>query len=94
MAPLVELPTGWATRPTTITRTARRRGGQRQWATRPTTTARMARRLARLPEQGGNAGLNIAPSGGGAVSVAQERDPSAAVAVTRTKTLLVSADRT
>ena len=35
----------------------------------------MVRRQERPPEQVGNAELNIAPSGGGAVSVAQERDP-------------------
>ena len=46
----------------------------------------MAHRLERLPEQVGKAGLNVVPSGGVAVSVAQERDPPIAVAVTRTKT--------
>ena len=58
----------------------------------------MAHRLERLPEQAGNAGLNMAPSGGVAVSVAQEHDPPATVAVTRTKksihALLVSANGT
>ena len=58
----------------------------------------MAHRLERLPEQAGNAGLNIAPSGGGVVSVAQERAPPATIAGTRTKksihTLFVSANGT
>jgi len=52
----------------------------------------MARRLALPPEQAGNAALCVAPSGG--IAVAQERDSSATVAVTRTKTLLVSANGT
>ena len=55
---------------------------------------RMVRRLALPPEQAGNSGLSVAPSGGGAVLVAQERAPPATVAVTRTKTLLVSANGT
>ena len=72
---LREEPPRWATRPTTTTRTVRRRDGPRRWATRPTTTARMARRQERPLEQAGNAALSVAPSGGGTVSVAQERDP-------------------
>ena len=72
-------PTGRATRYTTTMRMVRRQVHPTGWATRHTTTGRMAHRLERLPEQAGNAGLNIAPSGGvtmrTVVSVAQERAP-------------------